>query len=412
MTKFQPENIYIHLHQMLPFLFIEEKFEYFRKMRDYTKREAKQPEKLSLGYSPDVPAGLKPLRVLMYRLNTNSMDDNQADEAEPNEHFEDIKFEPNRVRGPIHEDSDQSTVRISSSGSDGDEVDGQSDITMIEVAENEQEEASIDNEVQLQSPERPHSQNNATALLFTAKNNEPTQPSIVNKPSEEPARNTASLSMAKNNEPAQPSKVNKPSKEPARKTTTPSLPCTSMPIIDETDESEMHEDNAIASQFYSTAFNESFLNSSALDTDSINVDDDWHQIQRILTNRMMKDHRIEQQRFQEGLNTAKERNKKLESENQDLKKENEHWKKVARQTLAEIREKTADFNNQLEEEKKAFKQIVKRLELEHADKIEIIRKEIEVQVRNKKWCAVCGKEIGAQFLHSTYCSYPCMHQSW
>lgn len=381
-TKFDPEKIYIHLHQMLPYLYIEESFEYFRKMKDFIKRTAKQPEKLSLGYSLDgVSLGLKPLSVVMHRLESGSVSDNQDNDesdvndlAESIENTMNIKTKSIQSRKTIGPDTDQDTVMISSSDSENDD-EGDTEVTMIEVGlnpETDKKQAPTDND---------SLQNNTTVRLIPVpKNSERTQSSKTNERYEEPA-------------------ISKPN---------PSMPSSSsMPVIDETDESVTHERDAIASETSSTTLNGSLSNVAATNT-ALDDDEDWREIKLLLTRKMKKDHRLEQQHYQETLNDAKTKIKKLKERNKVLEIENEHWKISVRDSNAKIREKDADLKKQSEENKET----VNKLEIEYAAKIDAMKLQLDEQWRNKKWCPLCGKEIGAEFLNSKFCSISCMRQSW
>lgn len=392
MTQFEPDNIYIHLHQMLPFLYIEEKSEYFRKMKDFTKREAKQPPKLSLGYSPDAASfNLRPLSVVMHHLKSSSVannhDDNVNDLADSIVNTMNIKNESRNQN--IDSDSDQSTVMVFSSGSEED--DNETEITMIEVPETDQDPAPVDNESQSSTSDRSHDhiQNNTTVRLVSL-----------------PEKNARTRS----------SKIGKRCEEPANNKPIPSMPSSSMPIIDEIDESvTLEEEDAIASESGSTALNGSLSNAAATNTAAIDDDEDWREIKLLVTKKMKKDHQLEQQHYQETLNATKTKMKKLEERNKVLEKENEHWKISVRDANAKTREKnnellekTAALEKQLDEKEEAMK----RLEIEYAAKIEAVKLELNEQWRNKRWCALCGKEIGEPFHNSDFCSFSCMRRSW
>lgn len=397
MTKFEPDKIYIHLHQMLPFLYIEEKFEYFRKMKDFTKREAKQPSKLSLGYSPDGASfNLRPLSIVMHHLKsvsvTNNHDDND-NEADVNDLADSIvktmNIKNESRNQTIDSDSDQSTLIVFSSGSEED--DNETEVTMIEVPETDRDPAPMDNESQSSTSNRSHDQirNNTTAQL-------------VSLP-EKIARTRSS-------------KIGERSEEPANNKPIPSMPPSSMPNIDETDELVTHEEeDAIASESGSNALSGSLPNAAATNTAAIDDDEDWREIKLLVTKKMKKDHQLEQQHYQETLNATKTKMKKLEEKNKVLEKENEHWKISVRDANAKTREKnnellekTAALKKQLEEKEEA----VKRLQIEYAAKIEAVKLELNEQWRNKRWCASCGKEIGAPFHNSDFCSFSCMRRSW
>lgn len=368
---------------MLPYLYIEEKFEYFRKMKDFTKREAKQPEKLSLGYSKDVDTlGLRPVSVAMHRLKSDPLSNNQSDdnndEADVNDLAESIvnttnvKTETIQSRPFIDPDSEQNTVMIFSSDSDEDE--DRSEVALIEVPETEQEQAPIDNNSQSSTSDRSDDPipNNTTVRL---------------------------LSLSENKKRAQSSKNNEQTEKPANN----NMPNLSMPIIDET--------AAIASKSGLTPLNGSSSNTVATNT-VIDDDEDWREIKLLVRKKMKKDHRLEQQHYQETMIAAKTKIKKLEERIKVVEKENEHWKIKIREDAADFKKKLGEKDETIKNQSEEKEDAVKRLEIEYAAKLEAMKVELNEQWRHKKWCTLCGKEIEAESFDTGFCSFQCMRQSW
>lgn len=392
MRKFEPEKIYIHLHEMLPYLYIEENYEYFRKMRDFINRDAKQPVKLSLGYSPEVASvGLKRLSVVVIPLEHDLVRHNQQDNnaADVNALAQSIANKMNIKTEAIKSfemivdpDSPQGTVMIFSSDSENDE--DESEVTMIEVGSvvtNQVQQVSMDNESPSSRAGEQSQSNTTVRMLSTPRNDKRTQSAqIINEQFEDPANNSLNRSM---------------------------------PVIDGTNEFETHEEDGIAPESGPSALNGSLSNAVTTDMDVID-NEVWRQVKQILDIRMKKAHRLEQQHYQETLNANKMKMKKLEEENKVLKKENEHWK-------ASLREKDADFKKQLNEiNRNCMKQLDKneesmkrereRHEIEFKAKIEAAK----IEWRNKKWCAfaLCDQEVETSAASSEFCSFPCMRQSW
>lgn len=405
-TKFEPEKIYVHLHQMLPLLYIEKKLEYFRKMKDFTRRDPKQPQKLTQGYSSlGSSKGLRPVSVMAHRLKTGSASNNQdEDETDVNNLAESIvntmnlKTDSIRPRKIIGRESDQSFSNDSKSDDDD-----ETEVTMIEVASvlssnHEQAQGPIDNESHPSTSDHLEDQTQAPM--------ESQSPFLTSFRSDDQNRNNNTvrlLSLPEIDGATESSKVNKPAEKPAN----PPKPSASMQIIDATDASRIHEEVAIASDSVTAPLNELLTN--LVDTNTVmDEDDDWREIKLLVMKKMKKDHRLEQQLYHETLSATKTKMKKLEEKNKVLEKENEHWKLSLRAATAKAREDAADFKKQLDENDEA----IKRLESEYAAKIEAMKLEMDEQWRNKKWCAICRKEIGAHFLNSEFCSFPCMRQSW
>lgn len=380
---------------MLPYLYIEEQYEYFRKMRDFIKRDAKQPAKLSLGYSTEgASVGLKRLSVVVTPLEHDLVRHNQQDNdaADVNDLAQsiantmNIKTEPIKsIEMIVDPDSPQGTVMIFPSDSEKD--DDESEVTMIEVgsAEADQEQqVFMDTESQSAPSARSDDQsrsNTTVRMHSTPRNDKRTQSAqIINEQFEDPANNATNRSM---------------------------------PIIDGTNEFETHEEDGIAPESGPSALNGSLSNAVTTNMDVMD-NEDWRQIIQILDKRMKKAHRLEQQHYQETLNANKMKMKKLEEENKVLKKENEHWKASLREKDADFKKQLNEINmnckKQLDENEESMKRERERHEIEYAAKIEAVK----IEWRNKKWCAfaLCGKEIGTSAASSEFCSFPCMRQSW
>lgn len=367
---FDVDMVYLDLQRMLPYLVFDNNGEYFRKMKDFIRREKVQPQNTS----KPLPFGIKDLRILVERVSfPETINDNLMKKTLDDDNESDAR-------------SDHTFVTVSNGFLDSSESISSIEASMsihtkfseiIEENAAESDVSSVASDFKCSNDAETSA--NAQETEKTEENNF-NIPIVVLSQNTEAADSDGTMENPLNS--SQESAPNVVYSQESTKTNGKEPPPTSMPVIDDTEVDESSEDPLMP-------INES-------DASSSNENAIIRSINMVRYEK--KQLKLETERLQNELN--------------NLETENQNWKDSFVQLEKTTKTEIAKLKKQLMDKEKSFIEYKMEMELQNVETLKEMKKTIEEEMKSKSWCLFCGKETHVKLPYMNFCNVKCVRQAW